>query len=113
MRSREIWRLRLETETAWFILFSLCDVVATFLLLGRTGSDVRFVESNPIARWFFEGWGFEGLIWFKVGMLATVVVISQIVAVKHAGTAKKLLVFGCIVLVFVFLYSAWLGTRTG
>jgi uncharacterized protein DUF5658 len=113
MRSRDIWRLRLETETACFILLNLCDVVATFLLLRRSDSDLRFVESNPIARWFFEGWGFEGLIWFKVGMMATVVVISQVVAVKHSGTAKRLLDFGCIVLVCVFLYSAWLGTRTG
>ena len=109
MRSREIWRLRLETETAWFILLSLCDIVATFLLLRR--SDVRFVESNLIARWFFEGWGFVGMIWFKAGMMATVVIIAQIVAVKHPGTTKRLLALGCIVAVFVFVYSAWLGTR--
>ena len=52
MRSRDNWRLRLESETSWFVLLNLCDVIATFLLLRR---NTHYFESNPIARWFYEG----------------------------------------------------------
>ena len=109
MRSRDIWRLRLETETAWFILLSLCDIVATFFLLGR--KDVRFVESNPIARWFYHGWGFEGMVWFKVAMVLFVITVAQLAAHKDERLARTLLVFGSVAVGGVFVYSFWLGTQ--
>ena len=108
MRSREIWRLRLETETSWFVLLNLCDTVATFLLLRQ---NTHFFESNPIPRWFFEGWGFRGMVYFKVAMVLFVITIAQVVARKNEPLAKLLLVFGCVALGCVFVYSFWLGSQ--
>lgn len=101
--------LRLEDETAWYILLNLCDIVATLALLRR---NTGFVESNPVARWFFHGWGITGMVYFKLSMVALVVTIAQVVARKNEPLARALLVFGCIAVGCVFLYSYWLGTHS-
>jgi len=108
MRSREIWRLRLESETAWFVLLNLCDVIATFLLFR---SNSHFFESNPIARWFYHGWGFRGMVWFKVAVVLFVITVAQVVARKNERLARALLVFGSVAVGSVFVYSYWLGTH--
>ena len=101
--------LPLEDETAWYVLLNLGDIVATWALLRRNSG---FVESNPIARWFFHGWGFAGMVWFKLGMVAVVVTIAQVVARKNEPLARTLLIFGCIAVGCVFFYSYWLGTHS-
>ena len=101
--------LLLENETAWYILLNLCDIVATWALLHRNSG---FYESNAIARWFFHGWGFSGMVWFKLSMVAVVVGIAQVVARKNEPLARTLLVFGSIAVGCVFLYSYWLGTHS-
>lgn len=101
--------LPLENETAWYVLLNLCDIVATWALLRR---NTGFVESNPIARWFFHGWGINGMVYFKLSMVAVVVIIAQVVARKNEPLARTLLVFGCIAVGCVFLYSYWLGTHS-
>ena len=108
MRSREIWRLRLESETAWFVLLNVCDAVATYLLLWRNSG---YFESNPIARWFYHGWGFEGMVWFKMAMVLFVVTVAQLAAHKDERLARTLLVFGSVAVGGVFVYSFWLGTQ--
>ncbi len=108
MRSRDNWRLRLESETSWFVLLNLCDAIATFLLLRR---NTHYSESNPIARWFYEGWGFRGMVWFKVAMVLFVITIAQIVARKNEPLARLLLIFGCVAGGIVFVYSFWLGSQ--
>ncbi len=100
--------LPLESETAWYVLLNLADIVATWALLHRKSG---FIESNPIARWFYHGWGFTGMVWFKLSMVALVVTIAQVVARKNEPLARTLLVFGCIAVGCVFFYSYWLGTH--
>lgn len=101
--------LPLESETAWYVLLNLCDIVATYALLRR---DSRFIESNPIARWFYHGWGITGMVWFKLGMVAFVVTLAQIVARKNERLAQAVLMFGCVAVGCVFIYSYWLGTHS-
>ncbi len=101
--------LPLEDEMAWYVLLNLGDIVATWALLRRNSG---FVESNPIARWFYHGWGFTGMVWFKLSMVAVVVTIAQVVARKNEPLARTLLVFGCIAVGCVFFYSYWLGTHS-
>jgi len=98
----------LENETSWYMLLSLCDVLATWMLLRR---NTGFVESNPIARWFYHGWGFAGMVWFKLGMVTLVVAIAQVVAPKNEPLARLLLLFGCMACAIVFVYSYWLGSQ--
>ncbi len=99
-----------ESETSWFVLLNLCDIVATYSLLRR---NTGYFESNPIARWFYHGWGFLGMIWFKLGMVLLVVVAMQIVATKHPQLARAVLIFGSLVVAGVFVYSFWLGSHGG
>ncbi len=108
MRKRKPWRLRLESETAWFVLMNLCDIIATFALLRRNS---HYFESNPVARWFYEGWGFRGMVWFKLVTVAIVVIISQIVVRENERLAQALLILGTAVVGGVFVYSYWLGTH--
>jgi hypothetical protein len=98
----------LESETAWYVLLNVCDILATWALLRR---DPRFIESNPIARWFYHGWGINGMVWFKLSMVALVVVIAQVIARKNEPLARMLLLFGCAAVGVVFVYSYWLGTH--
>ena len=110
MRSREIWRMRHENETSWFVLLNVCYIAATYALLQR---NTGYFESNPIARWFYHGWGIRGMIYFKLAMVLLVVVSMQIVARKHPQLARAVLIFGSLVVAGVFVYSFWLGTQRG
>ena len=107
-KTKSPFTIPLETETAWYVLLNICDILATWALLRRNRG---FIESNPIARWFYHGWGFSGMVWFKLGMVALVVTIAQVVARKNEPLAQLLLVFGCVVVGGVFIYSFWLGSQ--
>ena len=100
--------LPLETETSWFILVSLLDVLMTWFLLSQGG---RFYESNPVARWFIYGWGVKGMVYFKFGMVAFICVITQIIALKRPETAKGILYLGTTVVAGVVIYSLTLALR--
>ena len=103
--------VRLPTETARFALLSLVDLLLTYLLLLQT--HVRFVEANPVARFFINHWGPKGMVWFKAGMVALVITAAQIVAWKRPETAKWLLNFATLAVTLVVLYSAVLLARHG
>ena len=74
-------------------------------------SNPKFVEANAVARFFLYGWGVKGLIYFKLGMVALVCVISQIVAQKRPRTAKWLLNWATLVVAGVVIYSLVLFLR--
>jgi hypothetical protein len=111
---RRIWEtlfrlpLPLQRESCLFLIVSVLDVMMTCLLLGDlmgvTGETI-FYESNPVARYFFEGWGLAGIIFFKFGMVAFIEVISHIVAIKNVAAGRRLLEFGTLVVSFVVIYS--------
>lgn len=93
-------QLPLQTQTTWFILANCLDIFMTYVLL-RQGA----MESNPIAAYFIHRWGFMGAIVFKLVLVASVCVISQIVALKKLPTAKFLLHFGTAIVSAVVVYS--------
>lgn len=96
--------LPLESETVWFIFLSFLDVVLTYLLL-RTGG---FREANGIANWFFSLYGIRGMVYFKFAMVAFIAVIAQFVAQTRPNVARRLLIFGSILVGAVVVYSAYL-----
>jgi hypothetical protein len=101
-------RLPLETETAAFILANVLDFFVTYLLLYGG----RHVESNPLARYFWEGWGIKGMVLYKLGNVALVCVIAQIVARVNLKAARRLLVGLTLVVAAVVAYSLALAFRT-
>ena len=102
-------RLPLETETAVFILANVLDIFMTYLLLIGGGHD----EGNPIARFFLNHWGLQGMFTYKLSMVAFVCVIAQVVARFSPSTARKLLIGLTIVVGAVVAYSVTLALRTG
>ena len=103
-------RLPLEKETCWFILVNVFDFFATYLLLRRGGVG----ESNPVARWFLYGWGpLKGLLFYKLAMVAFVCVVVQLIALKSEQSAKRVLLFGIVIVTAVVIYSAVLLIRSG
>ena len=97
-------RLPLESETCWFILLSVCDLVLTFLLL-RTGI---FREVNPVAEFVLFAGGLKGFAYFKFAMVAFVTVLAQIIARRRLETARTVLRTAIVVQFFVAVYSATL-----
>lgn len=95
--------LPLERETAFFILASALDVWMTYLLLTHT--QVLFVESNPVARYFLESWGMRGMVYFKFALVAFVAVICQWIATRRPHMARGLLWGATAVVSSVVLYS--------
>ena len=98
-----VGELPLQNETTTFILINCLDIFMTYLLLRRGA-----IEANPIANTFYQIWNFNGMIFFKLVIVAAVCVIAQIVAWKKLRTARYLLIFGSILVGAVVVYSIWL-----
>lgn len=95
-------QLPLESETCLFIFVNILDYFMTYVLLYLHIAH----ESNPIARWFLEGWGlFRGLLYYKLALVLLVVVIAQVVATRKLQTARWLLLGSSIAIGAVVIYS--------
>ena len=101
--------LPLESETARFILVNVLDIFMTWSLLWKWSG--KFTESNPIADYFIDYWGIRGMVYFKMGMVAFIVVLSQIIAGKKPESARWLLNFATLVVAGVVIYSLVLLIR--
>ncbi|RLS54385.1 MAG: hypothetical protein DWH91_11965 [Planctomycetota bacterium] len=98
--------LPLESETSVFILVNVLDFVTTYWMLShRESGHGSFYESNPVARFFLHHWGVRGLLMFKMGVVAFVCVIAQIVATRRESSARFLLIVGTIIVAAVVIYS--------
>lgn len=99
--------LPLQSETNYFILVNVLDIVMTNILLRMNA-----MESNPFAKWVLDRWGFVGMIAFKLIIVAVVCIIAQFVATRNLPRAKQLLYLGTAIVGAVVLYSALLLART-
>jgi hypothetical protein len=107
---RAIFRrpLPLQRESALFLIVSVLDVMMTYLLLAcmsETEGRQMFYESNPVARFFWDGWGVSGIVYFKFLMVAVVEVIAHIVAIQKVNVARRILEFGTLAVSIVVIYS--------
>ena len=100
-------RLPLEFETLLFIVASALDVFMTRYLIthGPSGNHLSFVEGNPIARYFLDSWGPDGLMWFKFALVGLVSVICQVIARRKINVARRLLYFATVMVMGVVIYS--------
>ncbi len=104
----ELWKknLPLQSETCFFILLSVLDIVWTNILM-RQGA----MEANPIAAYFFYRWNFSGLIGFKMALVAVICVIAQVIARRNLAAARGVMCAGITIVGAVVVYSAWLYWR--
>jgi len=103
-------KLPLEKETCWFILVNVLDFFASYQLFRRPG----FGEANPLAKWFIDGWGLmKGMLAYKLGLVAFVCVVVQLIALRSVPAARRVLYFGILVVAGVVAYSLTLLWRAG
>ena len=82
---------RIESETTFLVLVSACDLLMTYTLLWR---GAHFYEANPVAQWFFQRWNIAGMTFFKFGMVAVIVVLSEIIERHRPGWGKAIVLLG-------------------
>lgn len=96
-------KLPLQDATTFFILINTLDIFMTYVLIS-----LGAIEANPIANYFLEKYKFNGLIFFKLVIVAGVCVIAQIIAAKSVRKGRDLLNFGSFLVGGVVAYSCWL-----
>jgi hypothetical protein len=103
----------MERETSLFLLVSLLDFVMTWWMLNHRDPDspLRFGESNAVARWFLHGWGYHGLLYFKVAICLFIVLSTQVIHLRRPNTAKAILWLGIAVTSLTVIYSVALYLR--
>ncbi|QDV71255.1 hypothetical protein Poly24_49900 [Rosistilla carotiformis] len=99
--------LPLQNETSVFVLVNVLDIFMTWGLLKVGG-----IETNPIANYFLQRWGFDGMIALKMLSVAFVVVLVQQIATRDLTKAKRLLIAGTAIVFTVVVYSGVLLSRT-
>jgi uncharacterized protein DUF5658 len=73
-------------------ILSAADLLMTFALLRRSPA---FIESNPVARWFFVQWDMAGMVFFKFSIIGGVILLSEIIERKRPGWGRFVLLVGC------------------
>lgn len=94
-----------ESETLIYVLLSAVDLLVTYFLLSQQSDNLQFVEANPFARFFLDRWGIKGMIYFKFAMVALVCVVAQVIARWKPMTARLVLWFAIVVMIYVVVYS--------
>ncbi len=90
----------LQNETTYFVLANVLDIFLTYMLLA-----LGAIEANPIAAYFYDQWGFNGMIAFKLVLTAGICVITQVIARRRLAYARNVLWIGIIVVGLVVIYS--------
>jgi Sec-independent protein secretion pathway component TatC len=106
--------LPLEHETTVFVLVNTFDIFVTYLVLrwSAEGHTRNYMyESNAVARFVLDHWGIKGMVYFKLAVVALVAVIAQVVATQRIELARRLLIFGSLIVGAVVAYSLVLLVR--
>ena len=99
-------RLKHTGKQLLFVLLSLADLSMTWALIGDGLGSVY--ESNPVAAWCLQGYGWSGMAVFKAVMVLASGGLSEVVSRYRPRTGGRVLVLGCIVTASVVLYSGYL-----
>ncbi len=98
LRWKEVWL---------FAVLSAADIALTYVLIGHFGH----AEGNPVARYFVEGWGLKGMIWFKLGLVSVILGVCHFIRPSRPRTARLIVQFGLTAAAFVVAYSVVLLLR--
>ncbi len=101
-------RWSMETPASWFLLAATLDAVFTYIALRMSAmgsAPVRIVESNPIAAWVIDRWGYQGMFVFKGIMSVFVVLIASVIHIYRPIVARLLLWGGTLVIALVVAHT--------
>jgi uncharacterized protein DUF5658 len=89
-----------------FVLLSLADLALTWALI-RDGLGSVY-ESNPVAAWCLQGYGWAGMAAFKALMVLASGGLSEVISRYRPRSGGRVLVLGCFLTASVVLYSGYL-----
>jgi hypothetical protein len=89
-----------------FVIVSALDAFMTWTLLTRHAGEI--VESNPLALFFLNQWGFPGMLAFKALLVSVVLFNYAIIVCYKEPVARRVVDFGTVVVNTVVLYSVFL-----
>jgi len=92
-----------------FVALGLADLLMTCYLLKAPR---LFFESNPLARWWLDRWGWAGLAGFKAATILLALTAIAVVARRHPRVAGHVLCFACVATALVVIYSGTLAFAT-
>jgi hypothetical protein len=96
------------SEGLLLVVLSLADLLLTYRLLAM---GTVFYEGNPVARWVFDRWNVAGLIAYKFGLVALVVVLGHVIELRRPGWGRAVVLFGCLAAAVVFVQGLRLWLR--
>ncbi len=95
--------LQYPFEHLAFVAVSSLDVILTWMILARGGSEV-----NPVAAAVIYEWGLSGAILFKFSLTLLVVIICEVIGRKRLKSGRMLAVTAVIVSSLPVIYSTGL-----
>jgi len=84
----------------WFVFVSAMDIMLTWLIKEKGGTEV-----NPIANWVIENWYLTGAIVFKFGLVVFVIMICEFVGRRERRTGLALAIFAACISAVPVVYS--------
>ena len=91
-----------------FVIFgclSLADFLLTWRLLHQSSRFYESYESNPIAGEFLMKYGWTGLALFKTTVVVVFLTVTSIIIRYRRKTGALVLLFGCLAMLYVAVYS--------
>ncbi len=89
-----------------FVFFSCCDIVLTWVILRKGGTEV-----NPIAAVVINDWGLPGAVAFKFSLTLFVIVLCEVISRIRPRTGRALAIASVLVSASPVVWSGVLLTR--
>lgn len=99
--------MRYPNAYVWFLFFAAMDVMLTWKILEKEGTEVNPIAKLVIDHWGERGeyWGLWGAIGFKFCLMLFVIVVCETVGRKKDRVARILACFAVAVSAFPVIYS--------
>lgn len=92
----------LQGPSCLLVILSAADLFMTYALL-RASPTVY--ESNPLAQWCFARWNMAGMVGYKFGLIAGVIVLAEIIERHRPRWGKSILHLGSAGAAYAFVYG--------
>ena len=92
--------MRYQDGYVWFLLFASIDIMLTWYILRKGGTEV-----NPLARLVIERWDLAGAIAFKFSLVMFVVVACEIIGRHDDKLGRRLAGVAIAISVFPVVWS--------
>ncbi len=92
--------MRYQEGYVWFLLFASLDIILTWYILRKGGTEV-----NPLAKIVIDRWDLAGAIAFKFSIVLFVIVTCEIVGRHKDQVGRRLTVVAIALSIFPVVWS--------